>query len=106
MDLIEGIVGIVDMEMIVEDMAVDMTVEDTIDIVVEGKIVGDFGLHKHILTNFVKVGFGFSKEAKPTMAYEYSLNFDTENSGVFFEQTIEMYLQNVVSNLFLVPNNA
>jgi len=44
MDLIEGISGIVDME-----MGFDMTVDDKIDIVVEGKIVGEVGLHKHIL---------------------------------------------------------
>ena len=48
MDLIEGIVGIADMEMIVEDLAVDMAVE--------GKIVGEVGLHKNILRNFVRVG--------------------------------------------------
>jgi len=67
MDLTRGIVGIVDTRMIVEDMVVDMTVGDKFDIV-EGKIVGDFGLHKHILANFVKVGFGFIEEAKLAMA--------------------------------------
>ena len=43
MDVIDGIVGIVDMEMIVEDMVVDMIVEDKIDIVVEGKILRRLG---------------------------------------------------------------
>ena len=74
MDLIEGIVGIADMEIVV-----DMTVEDNIDIVVdmvvEDKIVGEVGLHKHILANFVKVGFGFAEEAKPAMAQEHSMKF-------------------------------
>ena len=65
MDLIEGIVGIVDMEMIFEDMVVDMT--DKID-VVEGKNFGEVELHKLIPANFVKVGFGFAEEAKPSMA--------------------------------------
>ena len=72
MDLIRGIVGIDDMEMVVEDMDVDMTIENNIDIVVdmfvEGKIVEEVGLHKHILANFVKVGFDFSEEAKLAMA--------------------------------------
>ena len=67
MDLIERIVGITDMEMIVEDMDfyMDMIV---VDMVVESKIVGEVELHKHILTNFVKVGFGFAEEAKLAMA--------------------------------------
>jgi len=63
MDLIEGIVGIVDMERIVEDMAIDMTVGDKIDIV-EGKIVGEGGLHSHILANFVKFGFVLLRRPK------------------------------------------
>jgi len=33
------------------------------------------------------------------------MNFDTENSREFVEEIIEMYLQNVVANLFLVPYN-
>lgn len=33
------------------------------------------------------------------------MNFDTENSGEFVEETVEMYLQNIVSKLFLVPYN-
>jgi len=53
----------------------------------------------------VKVGFGFAEETKPTMAYEHSMNFDTKNSGEFVEETIEMYLQNMVAKLFLVPYN-
>lgn len=64
MDLIEGIAGIADMELIVEDMVVDMI--DKIDID-EGKIVREVDLHKHILTNFVKVGFGSAEEAKLAM---------------------------------------
>ena len=39
------------------------------------------------------------------MAYEHSMNFDTKNSGEFVEETIEMYLQNMVAKLFLVPYN-
>jgi len=65
MDLIEWIIGIVDMGMIVEDMVFYMI--DKIDIV-EGKIVEEVGLHKNILSNFVKVGFGFDEEAKLAMA--------------------------------------
>ena len=49
------------MEMIVVDMAIDMM--DKIDII-EGKIFAEVGLHNHILANFLKVGFGFAKEAK------------------------------------------
>ena len=45
-------------------MVVNMT--DKIDIV-EGKIVGEIGLHNHILANFVKFGFGSIEEAKPSM---------------------------------------
>lgn len=102
MDLIEWIVGIVDMEMIVEDVVVDMM--DKTD-VVEGKIVEQVGLHKHILTKFVKVGFGFTEEAKPGMKQEYSMNFYIENFVEFVEDTIEMFLKNVVANLFFMPYN-
>lgn len=74
MDLIEGLSRIVDMEMIVEDMVVGIIIEDKIDIIVdmavEGKNVGEVGIHNHILTNFVKVGFGvgFAEEVKLAMA--------------------------------------
>ena len=33
------------------------------------------------------------------------MNFDTENSREFVEETVEMYLQNMVAKLLLVPHN-
>ena len=33
------------------------------------------------------------------------MNFDIENSRQFVEETIDMYLQNMVYKLFLVPYN-
>jgi len=33
------------------------------------------------------------------------MNFDTENYGEFVEETVEMYLQNMVAKLLLVPYN-
>ena len=33
------------------------------------------------------------------------MNFDTKYSGEFVEETVEMYLQNVVVKIFSVPYN-
>ena len=83
MALVEGVAGIVDIEIVVEDMVV----EDKVVIVVEDRFFEATVSHKYILTNFVHVGFGIVMEAKLAMAQEYSMNFekDIDNSEGFVE---------------------
>ena len=89
------VVGIVDIEeMIVEGMVVDIdTASYTFAVVV--------GLHNHIPSNLVKVGFDIFVVAKPAMALVYSMYFeDIENYGGFVEGIFEASL---VSEVSLVP---
>lgn len=64
MALVEGVAGIVDIEMIVKDMVV----EDKVGIVVEDRFVEADGSHYYIVAKFFQIGFGIVVEAKLAMA--------------------------------------
>ena len=86
MALVEDVAGIVGIGMVVEDMIVGKAVDMVVGII-EDTFVEVAGFQNYILSNLVQVGFDITVEAKPAMAYEYSMKFkkDIDNSQGFIE---------------------
>lgn len=94
MPWIVDIVGIVDMEMVV-DIVVGIVVH-----IIE---VADF--HNHILSNLVQVGFDIVVVARLAMELEYSKNFEVDIDSFVEGIVVDFVEESLVGKVFLEPHN-